>query len=122
MPAPRRPIRSTTRPALLDRYLAKTGYSSQQTGDHADPDRPNNLWQPQDAEEGADHGAHGTFDDHAVRHDPELWLSHHVGATCSALATIGTAAIAAGRRDGARDDRIGVNENTTRTPPIRGTR
>jgi NAD(P)-dependent dehydrogenase (short-subunit alcohol dehydrogenase family) len=81
-------------PALLDRYLAKTGYSSQQTGDHADPDRPNNLWQPQDAEEGADHGAHGTFDDHAVRHDPELWLSHHVGATCSALATIGTAAIA----------------------------
>ncbi len=31
-------------PTLLDRYLAKTGYQSQQTGDKAGPDRPHNLW------------------------------------------------------------------------------
>lgn len=81
-------------PALLDRYLARTGYSSQQTAEHADPDRPDNLWQPQDADEGTDHGAHGTFDDHTVSHDPQPWVSRHAPAVCAALATAGTAAAA----------------------------
>jgi hypothetical protein len=36
-------------PALLDRYLARTGYASQQTGQPADPSRPDNLMQPVDA-------------------------------------------------------------------------
>ena len=34
-------------PALLDRYLARTGYDSQQTGE-PEPGRPDNLWQPVD--------------------------------------------------------------------------
>jgi NAD(P)-dependent dehydrogenase (short-subunit alcohol dehydrogenase family) len=50
-------------PGLLDRYLAKTGYKSQQTAEPESPDRPGNLWQPQD--ERADYGAHGEFDDKA---------------------------------------------------------
>src|SRR5213078_3484106 len=41
-------------PALLDRYLAKTGYQSQQTGEKADPDRPHNLWKPVDGKDGHD--------------------------------------------------------------------
>lgn len=33
-------------PALLDRYLAKTGYHSQQTHQPPSQYRPDNLWQP----------------------------------------------------------------------------
>ena len=35
-------------PALLDRYLARTGYDSQQTKSREDPGRPDNLWEPVD--------------------------------------------------------------------------
>ncbi|TDD58254.1 SDR family oxidoreductase, partial [Actinomadura rubrisoli] len=52
-------------PALLDRYLARTGFSSQQTGSREDPLRPANLWHPVDDED--DHGAHGRFDGVAKR-------------------------------------------------------
>jgi NAD(P)-dependent dehydrogenase (short-subunit alcohol dehydrogenase family) len=45
-------------PGLLDRYLGKTGFASQQTSELEDPDRPDNLWNPLEG----DHGAHGTFD------------------------------------------------------------
>jgi hypothetical protein len=49
-------------PGLLDRYLARTGYASQQTSEREPPGRPGNLWQPQDTAPGTDHGAHGDFD------------------------------------------------------------
>jgi NAD(P)-dependent dehydrogenase (short-subunit alcohol dehydrogenase family) len=63
-------------PGLLDRYLARTGYQGQQTDQPADPHRPNNLWEPVDGE-GADRGAHGTFDDRARERSPELWATEH---------------------------------------------
>src|SRR3954452_8249488 len=50
---------------LLDRYLARTGVSSQQTGEPRDPDQPVNLWKPADGRDGHDFGAHGAFDDRA---------------------------------------------------------
>ena len=50
---------------LLDRYLARTGFESQQTDQPRDPDQPVNLWDPADGEDGHDFGAHGTFDDRA---------------------------------------------------------
>lgn len=53
---------------LLDRYLARTGVSSQQTDEPRDPDQPVNLWEPVDGPGGRDHGAHGTFDDRAHAH------------------------------------------------------
>jgi len=62
---------------LLDLYLARTGYKSQQTSQRIGTDRPNNLWQPVDGEGGHDHGAHGAFDDKAHRDSPEMWVSHH---------------------------------------------
>ncbi|MBA2472050.1 MAG: SDR family oxidoreductase [Pseudonocardiales bacterium] len=82
-------------PALLDRYLAKTGYQSQQTGNKAGPDRPHNLWKPVDGKDGHDHGAHGIFDDKAHNRAPQLWFSHHArllsttaaAATATGLAT-----------------------------------
>jgi NAD(P)-dependent dehydrogenase (short-subunit alcohol dehydrogenase family) len=48
---------------LLDRYLARTGYDSQQTDQRVAPGRRSNLWQPVDDAPGTDHGAHGTFDE-----------------------------------------------------------
>jgi short-subunit dehydrogenase len=59
-------------PGLLDRYLARTGYSAQQTSAPEDPNRPDNLWQPVDAS--ADFGAHGSFDDLAHSRSYQLWL------------------------------------------------
>jgi NAD(P)-dependent dehydrogenase (short-subunit alcohol dehydrogenase family) len=64
-------------PALLDRYLARTGYGSQQTAQPAEPDRPDNLMHPVDAGPGDDHGAHGAFDDRSHQRSPQLWLSQH---------------------------------------------
>lgn len=52
-------------PGLLDRYLARTGYGSQQTDQPASPDRPHNLFHPADGPDGRDFGAHGSFDDRA---------------------------------------------------------
>ena len=37
-------------PGLLDRYLARTGFSAQQTGQAQDPDAPSNLWEPADSQ------------------------------------------------------------------------
>jgi len=45
-------------PGLLDQYLGKNGFASQQTCEPEDPNRANNLWLPLKG----DHGAHGSFD------------------------------------------------------------
>ena len=60
-------------PGLLDRYLAYTGFESQQYDGAEDQKRLNNLWQPLPG----DHGAHGAFDNRATRHSPQLWTSEH---------------------------------------------
>jgi hypothetical protein len=52
-------------PGLLDHYLAENGYSSQQTDEPEEADRPDNLWQPVDAEGRGDYGARGRFDERA---------------------------------------------------------
>jgi len=81
---------------LLDRYLARTGYASQQTAEEVGPDRPSNLWGPVDGESGHDHGSHGEFDDHAHHLSPELWASHHARTmTAVGGAAVGAAAVMA---------------------------
>ncbi|KMO73250.1 SDR family oxidoreductase [Mycolicibacterium chubuense] len=75
-------------PAVLDRYLARTGYSSQQTGAPVDPDRPNNLWEPLDEDPGTDHGAHGSFDDRSLSGSRQIWLSRHARALSMAAAGV----------------------------------
>jgi NAD(P)-dependent dehydrogenase (short-subunit alcohol dehydrogenase family) len=57
---------------LLDRYLARTGYDSQQTERPAVPGQPSNLWRPVDDAPGSDEGPHGNFDDRAHDHSGHL--------------------------------------------------
>jgi len=64
-------------PALLDRYLARTGYDSQQTGEPEGHGRPDNLFQPLDGPDGRDHGAHGVFDLRSHPRSLQLWLTEH---------------------------------------------
>jgi NAD(P)-dependent dehydrogenase (short-subunit alcohol dehydrogenase family) len=64
---------------LLDRYLARTGFSAQQTDEPAPPDAPVNLWEPADGAAGQDFGAHGRFDDRATARSAQLWASQHHG-------------------------------------------
>ncbi|WP_084960177.1 SDR family oxidoreductase [Thermoactinospora rubra] len=90
-------------PALVDRYLARTGEKSQQVqGDKPDSEPlrgPGNLWEP--ADEWRDHGAHGSFDDRSHPRSLQLWLSRHRGPVLAALAS-GTAVAVLLRRTGNR--------------------
>lgn len=82
-------------PGYADRYLAKLGYSGQQTSEPADPNSPNNLWEPVDENEG--HGTHGVFGNRALSHSIQLWAATHRGLLAlggAALAALGGAAIA----------------------------
>ena len=85
-------IANALAPGLLDRYLARTGYSSQQTDQPHDPDQPANLWKPADGAAGHDFGAHGRFDSRAHARSPQLWASQHHGLLGAAAATALTAA------------------------------
>ena len=58
---------------LGDKYLGATGYDSQMTDQVADPERPNNLWNPLPG----DPGAHGTFGKRAHKHSIQLWATMH---------------------------------------------
>src|SRR4029453_779445 len=60
-------------PGLLDRYLARTGYDSQQYDGAEDPNRLDNLWHPIPG----DRGAHGTFGARSKRWSSQLWAGEH---------------------------------------------
>ena len=60
-------------PGLLDYYMGRTGYSSQQTGEPADHNRPNNLYEPV----AGDHGARGAFSSRAHENSVALWYTTH---------------------------------------------
>jgi NAD(P)-dependent dehydrogenase (short-subunit alcohol dehydrogenase family) len=74
-------------PGLLDRYLARTGFSSQQTDEPRSPDDPTNLWEPADGTDGHDFGARGRFDDRSKNRSYQLWASQHHGLLAAAMAT-----------------------------------
>ncbi len=76
-------------PGLLDHFLARTGYDSQQYDGAEDPNRAYNLWEPVPG----DHGAHGDFNARAKKSSAFLWMSEHRGwlvliAAAVALVTI----------------------------------
>ncbi|MBW0011973.1 SDR family oxidoreductase [Mycobacterium sp.] len=89
---------------LLDRYLARTGYRSQQTDERvggSNGQRPHNLWEPVDQEPGTDHGARGEFGEQSHAHSPEAWLSRHPvigGAGAVGIGVGALGAVAARRR------------------------
>ncbi len=85
---------------VLDRYLARTGYKSQQTDLSEDP-RAANLWKAADGEDGHDYGTHGAFDDRSTTRSYQFWSSRHrglVGALAAgAAAATGVIAVRAAR-------------------------
>jgi hypothetical protein len=81
-------------PGLLDRYLGRTGFKSQQTKQRRDPHAPVNLWQPADGGDGRDFGARGIFDDKATNGAGQLWASHHHGTLLSAAGALTAASVA----------------------------
>jgi len=92
-------------PGFADRYLARTGYDSQQYDGPEDPNRPNNLWQPVSG----DHGAHGDFDDRARPFSMELWLEMNRKWLGAGLGLLAAAALFS-RMRGQPDSREVENE------------
>jgi len=78
-------------PALLDHYLARTGYDSQQYNGVEDPNRPDNLWQSVPG----DHGAHGAFDSRARSWNPQLWTTEHRGWVATAVIALAASSLLA---------------------------
>ncbi len=76
-------------PWLADRYLARTGYDSQQTDEPAGPEREHTDYL--DTPLPGDHGSHGPFDDEAKGRSPQVWLAEHRRP----LAAAGAGAVAA---------------------------
>jgi hypothetical protein len=68
-------------PGLLDRYLARTAYDSQQTREPEDPHRAHNLWEPVPGDQDAD----GAFDDRARPRSAQLQLRTHPWAAFAAV-------------------------------------
>jgi NAD(P)-dependent dehydrogenase (short-subunit alcohol dehydrogenase family) len=90
-------------PGMLDRYLARTGYDSQQTEQASSGRDPANLWQPADSAPGEDRGAHGAFDDRSHSRSYQLWASQHHGALgAAALVTVGAGLLSVARRSWTR--------------------
>jgi len=84
-------------PGLLDRYLARTSYRSQQVRSRPGTEEAN-LWEPADGAGGHDHGAHGSFDDSAHARSVQLWGSRHHGAVAAAAMVGGATALGLLRR------------------------
>jgi NAD(P)-dependent dehydrogenase (short-subunit alcohol dehydrogenase family) len=64
-------------PGFADRYLARTGYDSQQTDEPLERDRPDNLFEPVPGNQ----SAHGPFDQRARGHSVQLWLRSQLKGT-----------------------------------------
>lgn len=74
-------------PGLLDFYLGKTGYDSQQRKEPDSPDRPYNVWHPVSTEL----GAHGPFESSSRPFSFEAEVSKHRGWFVLGCGLIGAA-------------------------------
>ena len=73
---------------LADHYLAKTNFEAQQTPEPADPDRPDNLFDPLEG----DPGAHGRFDGRSKPRSIQWWLTSNRDALLTAAGGVLAAA------------------------------
>ncbi len=80
-------------PGLADRYLARTGFDSQQSGEPVQPHRPDNLFAPLPGEQ----GAHGDFDEQAKPRSVQWALTRHrrllAGGAALAAMALGAGAV-----------------------------
>jgi hypothetical protein len=87
-------------PWLGDLYLAKTGFSGQQTDEPVAADRPDNLFEPVPG----DHGVEGPFRDRAIEKEPLFRLTENRDALTTAagalLAAFGLTGLRRERRPG----------------------
>jgi NAD(P)-dependent dehydrogenase (short-subunit alcohol dehydrogenase family) len=75
-------------PRLLDHYLGRTGFDSQQAKEPDDPNRPFNLWETVPGP----YGAHGRFDQQAYDQSLQLKaVEHRRGLALAGLAAAGLA-------------------------------
>ncbi|MFG2794938.1 SDR family oxidoreductase [Streptomyces sp. NPDC048419] len=86
-------------PSLLDRYLARTGFDSQQT-DSLPPTGRSNLFQPVDHERGEDRGAHGVFDETSHARSWQAVLTRHRFLSLTGISLAAGAAAAGLHRRG----------------------
>ena len=77
---------------MMDRYLARTAISGQQTDQPVSPDRRDNLYEPVSG----DHGAHGSFDDKARKRSAQLWVTKNRLPLALGTGLVGLAAAFAG--------------------------
>lgn len=78
-------------PGLLDRYLGRTGYKSQQVeGETRDPNAPDNLYHFVPGK----HGARGRFDDRSKHSSAEIFADIHSNWFAAGAAVLGVAAAA----------------------------
>lgn len=80
-------------PALLDRYLARTGFAAQQA-DLRPPSHESNLFAPADRREGEDRGAHGAFDTASHSRSFEAAVARHPAAASAVAAAVAATATA----------------------------
>jgi short-subunit dehydrogenase len=71
-------------PGMLDRYLAKNGYSGQLTNDPTDPQQPDNLFDPVPG----DPGTHGRFEGQSSDWSLQLWATEHRSALIATGLTV----------------------------------
>lgn len=71
-------------PSLADRYLARTGYKSQQTNEPIEPDRKDNLFETVPDV----YSAHGEFDKRAYSFSPQLVLTTHQGIVATIVGAV----------------------------------
>ncbi len=88
--------------SLVARYLAWQGVESQETDEDTRPDRPDNLFEPADEE--ADYGIHGPFDDRAKDSSLQFTLNRNRGKVAAVGAAIGAAALGVAGALWQRDD------------------
>src|SRR3954471_2953941 len=77
---------------VADRYLARTGFDSQQTDQPLSEDRRDYLFAPLDGD--TDHGSHGPWDATVKARSAQVWLNLHRGAVAAGTAVAAGAAIA----------------------------
>ncbi len=88
-------IANAVAPGVLDHYLGRTGFASQQNGDLSTEGNVVNLWEPADGAEGRDFGARGVFDDKATASSPQQWVSHRYPQVAAAVGVAVVAGVAA---------------------------
>ena len=93
-------------PGLLDRYLARFGYSSQESPVPVAPGRRDNLFEPVPG----DFGAHGRFDAESRPASIELWLTTHRTLELMAVAGVAGAAFALRNRGQSKSRQLGSEQ------------